>query len=191
MEIINLFIEPIKAILPKIPGSILNLFVGYILIKIIMFIVRKLIKFLKFPKLRGIILSGVNLLLWILLISFVANSLGFGKLALAISSSAIVLVFFLNTGAASLISDIVAGLFLLQDPHFGVGMRVSIGAGDAKVEGQIKDIDMRKVRILDDNGRIHVFPNSLIEKNEWVLLEKNVSPKLQKAKELIASKVKK
>lgn len=188
MEIFNLFLEPIKLIVPKLPGAILNLIIGYILIRVINFIVKKLIRFLKFPKLRGIILSGINLFLWVLLITFIASSMGFGKLALAISSSAIVLVFFLNTGAAALISDIVSGLFLIQDPDFGVGMRVSIGSGDAKVEGIIKDIDMRKVRILDDKGNLHVFPNSNIEKNEWVLLEKDRKSSLKKVKELITKK---
>jgi small-conductance mechanosensitive channel len=105
-----------------------------------------------------------------MLVIFVASSLGLTNLAWALSGSAVVLVFFLNSSAGPLIGNMVSGLFLIGDPDFTVGMRVI--TNDGKTEGIIKGIDMRKVRIQDAKGKLHVVPNSLVENTEWVILER-------------------
>jgi small-conductance mechanosensitive channel len=171
MEIVKLFWEPIAKVLPHIPGAILNLLIGLIIIKIATVLVRRGVKVLKIPHdLRGIIITLSKLFMWLFLIIFIVSQLGLGNLAVLISGSAVILVFFLNTTAGPLLSDIFAGLFLIGDPDFTVGMRVRVN--DDKTEGIIKGIDMRKVRILDDKGMMHIVPNSVIEKGVWTVLER-------------------
>ena len=33
----------------------------------------------------------------------------------------------------------------------------------------MRDIDFRKTRIVDDQGRLHVIPNRFVENGEWVV----------------------
>lgn len=169
MEIINLYFEPIIKVFPKLPTALLNLLIGFVIIKAIMFVVRRGVRILNIHKdLRGIIITFSNLFLWLVLIVFILSQLGFGDLAILLSGSAVVLVFFLNSTAGPLLADVFAGVFLISDPDFTVGMEVE--TNDGKTKGIIKGIDMRKVRIQDEKGQLHVLPNSLIEKGEWTVI---------------------
>lgn len=171
MNIAEAIFLPLQHILPKLPVATFNLLVGIIFINIIMFAVRRAVRLLKIPHdLRGIVISLSNFVLWIMLTIFVASSLGLNNLAWALSGSALILVFFLNNSAGPLIANVVSGLFLIGDPDFTVGMKVI--TNDGKTEGVIKGIDMRKVRIQDTKGKLHVVPNSLVENTEWVILER-------------------
>jgi len=168
------FIDPIVGIIPKIPNALLILALGIIFIKIIItFLDRFLsLKVIKLPNgLKGILISVVKLFLWVFLFIFMISNLGFSNLALAISGSTAIFIFFLSSGASGLISDTISGIFLVGDPDFNVGDKVK--AGEKDTEGIIYDMDMRKTRIKDKNGEIHVIPNSLIEKKEWVVLERH------------------
>jgi small-conductance mechanosensitive channel len=170
MDIFNAFVHPIIKLGPKLPEAALNLVVGFILIEVILFFAKRFLKIVRIPKdLKGLFLSGMRAILWLFLIIFVIKALGLGNLVLAISGSAVILAFVLNQGAAGLISDIISGISLAGDKNFHVGMKVSLNEG--KTVGIIKSVDMRKVRILDEKGQIHVVPNSVVEKNEWLVLE--------------------
>ncbi len=171
MDILNLIIDPIQALLPKLPSIILNLIVGIIIIKILTMIVRHSVRILKIPNdLRGFIITLAKLISWTFLVIYTVSSIGFGDLAIMLSGSAVALAFILNNSAGSFLGDVFAGLSLIGDPDFTVGMKVI--ANDGKTEGVIKGIDMRKVRIVDNNNKLHIIPNSVVEKSEWVVLER-------------------
>lgn len=173
MDILEPIFRQIQNIIPKLPLIVFNLLVGMVIIKIITMLVRKAVKLLKIHHdLRGFIINAAKLISWTFLIIYTVSSLGFGSLAVMLSGSAVALAFILNNSAGSFLGDIFAGLSLISDPDFSVGMKVSIN--DGKTEGVIKEIDMRKVRILDNKDKIHVIPNSFIEKNEWVVIERKV-----------------
>ena len=63
-------------------------------------------------------------------------------------------------------SDIIAGLFLALDADLDIGFRVKAGG----VEGVIEKIDLRKIRIRDDQGRLHVVPNRTVEGAAWTVI---------------------
>ena len=171
MNILDVFLQPVIKVIPHIPEAILSLVIGYVVITILVFVLKHVLKYTKFPKdLKGLFVSGVKTILWLILIIFIVKALGLGNLVVAISGSAIILAFILNNGAAGLVSDIISGIFLASDPDFHVGMKVSLNEG--KTVGVIKHLDTRKVRIVDDKGVMHVLPNSLVEKGEWLVLEK-------------------
>lgn len=193
MNILSAFINPILKIGPHLPIAIINLIIGYIFIRIIVAVAKRLLKFSRFPKdLKGLAISALRVILWLILIIFIAQALNLGNIVVAISGSAIILAFILNTGAAGLVSDIISGIFLAGDPNFHVGMKISLNEG--KTVGIIKSLDTRKVRILDDAGVIHVLPNSLVEKGEWVVLggvRKEQTKAFEKTKEAIKRRLKK
>jgi small-conductance mechanosensitive channel len=187
MEQISNMVEPIINFLPKIPLLIIYVLLAYIAIEIIIWVLEKIIALTHLPKLKGIILSLTKLSLWVVFVILISNTFGFNRLAVAISGTALVLVFFLNTGLAPLITDAISGIFLSTDPDFLVGSKVRIGKGEQATEGIIKEIDMRKVRIKSADGNVHVIPNSVIDKDEWVVIEKTEN--VLKKRALIAREV--
>lgn len=169
MGLINQFIDPIANALPKIPVALMDLVVGIIIIKIVIFLLRRAIKLIRIPQdLRGLIITVSRLVLDVMLIIFIASQLGLGDLAVLLSGSAVVLVFFLNTSAGPLLANIFSGLSLISDPDFSVGMHVI--TNDGKTEGEVVGIDMRKVRIRDKDGQMHIVPNTVVENGEWVIV---------------------
>lgn len=193
LENIFSFITPIVEFIPRIPALIFYLLVGYVAIQITIWSLEKFISLTRLPKLKGIVLSLTKLGLWVVLIILISNVFGFNRLAVAISGTALVLVFFLNTALAPLITDAISGIFLCTDPDFMVGSRVRVGRGENQTEGVIKEIDMRKVRIVSEDGNVHVLPNAVIDKDEWTVIEKRESELKRKAavaKEVIRNKLK-
>lgn len=172
MQVFDFIIEPLISILPRLPEVLFNLLVAYVLIKLILWVLKSFLKATNLPDLKGIALSVVNFVLWIVVIIYISNVLGFTQFAIALSGSVLILAFLLNNGLAPLIIDAISGIFLCTDGDFKVGSRVRLGKGENVTEGRILEIDMRKVRIRDDNGNIHVVPNSVVDKDEWMVLEK-------------------
>jgi small-conductance mechanosensitive channel len=71
---------------------------------------------------------------------------------------------------ATLVKDVLSGIFLARDRDFGIGDIVQ--AGESKVEGEIISMDLRRTRIRDTKNHIHSLPNSVIEGREYVLITK-------------------
>ncbi len=67
----------------------------------------------------------------------------------------------LAIGMASkeIISDFIAGIFILLEDQYQVGDRVKI----CGIEGQVKEITLRKTIIKDDKGMLHIIPNGQIK----------------------------
>lgn len=176
MNFLSNLMDSIAKIIPKIPVAIFDLLIGWLLISIANYVIRHSVKLLRIPRdLRGLIITVSKLAMWVILVIYIASVLGLGNLALLLSGSAVVLVFFLNTSVGPLLSDIFSGLFLISDPDFKVGMHVSVE--DGKTEGVVKGIDMRKVRILGKDGKLRVVPNNIIERGTWKIIERNPEKK--------------
>ncbi len=172
MYIIEDFLKTIIDFLPKIPMVIIGVFAGWFIIKFITIILKRALKIAKLAKdVSGLVITLCKLLLWIILLTVIASALGLGSLAVAISGSAAVAAFFLSASVGPTLSNIFSGIFLAGDPDIKVGMKIITNSG--KTEGVIKGIDMRKVRILDDKGILHIVPNSVVENGEWIVIDRN------------------
>lgn len=167
LEIINVpFWEGLLARLPRIA---LIIVLGYLFLKIASFIIEKLFLALKFPRdFRGIVMSIINAVLWIIFLTVIFSNFGLQNLAIYVTGSTAILVFFLSAGAAQLVADLISGFFLAGDKNFKTGDLVT--CGEDKTEGTIESMDARKTRIRDKNGKLHVIPNSVVEKKEWIVL---------------------
>lgn len=163
--------------LPKVPAALAVLVVGFIIIKIVGKFIARALKWTKWPiGLQEIMATVVRVAMWVLLLIAVLQVLGLTSVALAVTGSFAILLLGFSSGISSTVSDLVAGLQIANDKDFRVGYRVK--AGDQKTEGIIRELDIKKTRIEDDKGHIHVIPNSLIEKNEWVVLERHVHSRM-------------
>ncbi|HSH31137.1 MAG TPA: mechanosensitive ion channel domain-containing protein [Candidatus Saccharimonadales bacterium] len=167
----NPLIQGINDVLPNLPKALVLLLFGFVLIKIVSWVAQLLLQLVRLPKgLKGILVSLMDALLWVFLIISLLQALGLTNVALAFSGSIVALGLALGTGAASLAADILAGIFLAQDKDFNIGDEVK--AGEGGTEGVIQSMDMRRTRILAKDGKLHIMPNSVIERKEWVVLAK-------------------
>lgn len=163
-------ISLIENLWPKLPAFFLTLAVGYLFIKVGLFIFERLLKAFRFNKsIQGLILSLVDIVLWVMLVAEIARQVGLSNLAITISSSIFALGFAIANGASAMAADIIAGLNLARDKDFECGYRIKVG----DIEGIVKKIDIRKVRIEGEGGKIHVLPNSKIDNaNGWTVIDR-------------------
>ena len=66
----------------------------------------------------------------------------------------------LGLAARGLIQDYLSGLFILLEDQYRVGEEIEI----AGTKGKVKDFNLRRTVIEDENGIIHYIPNSQIKK---------------------------
>jgi small-conductance mechanosensitive channel len=161
----------INDILPKLPAGLFALVFGLILIRVLSWIARAILGLIRLPAgFRGILSSLIDGLLLIFLIIVVLQALGLANIALVFSGSVALVGLAIATGAGSVTSDVMAGLFLARDRDFNVGDELR--AGDGPTEGVVESMDMRRTRLRAKNGQLHVIPNSVIERREWVVVAK-------------------
>ena len=164
-------------IVPNIPRAIIIALVGYIVIRILGWIFSKLIGWTHWPiGLQEIMNTLTRIALWLFLTITVLQILGLSSVALAITGSFAVLLLGFSQGISNTVSDLMAGLQLSSDKDFKVGYHIK--AGDKQTEGIIREMDIKKTRVEDADGNLHVIPNGLIEKNEWTVLERHVHSKM-------------
>jgi small-conductance mechanosensitive channel len=154
----------------KLPQIILTLIVGWLLIKLIKAILHGVIRVSRAnAAMKGILMSVVDVGLWILVLAAVFQQIGLSQVALALSSTVAIAGIAISVGSSSLIQDLVSGIFLAQDPDFNVGDMVEVN----NVAGRVERMDARKVRIRDSKGRLHIYPNSVFDKEAWIVQDKN------------------
>lgn len=176
-------------LISRLPLALIVTIVGIIVIKILGIFVKKSIKWTKWPVgLQEISITLIRVVMWVIFFLILLQVLGLTNVALALTGSfAIVLLGFSNA-ISSTVSDVLAGLQLANDKDFKVGFKVK--AGDQKTEGIVREMDIKKTRIEDKEGNLHVIPNNLIEKNEWVVLDRHVHSKMPSVSSAIINKAK-
>ncbi|MCX6728957.1 MAG: mechanosensitive ion channel family protein [Candidatus Saccharibacteria bacterium] len=170
MYIAKDFINIIVDFLPKIPVIIISLLIGWLVIKVIILIIKRALRLSTMKKdVSGWIVNASKVVLWSILIIVIASGVGFSGLAVALTGSAAITAFVFSVSLGPTLSNIFSGMFLSGDVDIEVGMKVITNSG--KTEGTIVSMDMRKVRIRDKKGVLHVLPNSTVENDEWIVVD--------------------
>lgn len=170
--IIDLF----NSTLPNLPKAIVVFAIGVIIIRLLSAVLARILGLTKLPKgLIKVTIRLLDMILWLLLSIAILQLMGLSNVAFALSGAFAVLALAFSNGISATVGDTISGLNLARDRHFRIGDRVIIG--DRKTEGVIIDLDTRKTRLKDDDGHIHILPNSTIDKNEWVLVERAGTPR--------------
>jgi small conductance mechanosensitive channel len=168
MIILEKFRNLAEYYLPLLPEAILTLVIGYLALEIIKLIIHRLMLGFKVKEsLIDLLLPGINLVLWVILIIFVLKNLGLTGPALALTGTMAIVGLSLAQGGKDLLADIISGLMLSSDRDFKIGRKIKVG----DTEGEVASLDIRKVRIRDNSGHIHIIPNSKVEKEEWIVEE--------------------
>lgn len=63
-----------------------------------------------------------------------------------------------SLGAQHLMKDIVNGFFILLEDQFSIGDNVKIG----ELSGTVEKMNLRLTVLKDQNGNVHIIPNSQI-----------------------------
>jgi small-conductance mechanosensitive channel len=173
----NAILEPVTQFVggtaPSIPKAILLFIIGFITIKVLSRVLTHALGLAKLPK--GMIKVSVKLLdlvLWVLLTIALLQLAGLSNVALAMSGAFAVLALAFSQGFSTTVGDTISGLNLARDKHFRIGDKVRVGPIEQKIEGVIIDMDTRKSRLKDESGQIFVVPNSVIDRNSFILLER-------------------
>jgi small conductance mechanosensitive channel len=176
-------------LITRLPMALLVIIVGVVAIKFLGLLINKSITWTKWPiGLQEISVALIKVVMWVIFFFILLQVLGLTNVALALTGSfAIVLLGFSNA-ISTTVSDVLAGLQLANDKDFKVGYEVK--AGDQKTVGIVREMDIKKTRIEGKDGKLHVIPNSLIEKNEWVVLDRHVHSKMPTKSSGIISKAK-
>lgn len=79
-------------------------------------------------------------------------------------------------GAQSLVKDIISGILVLVENHYGVGDVVKL----ADISGLVEDVNLRRTVLRDLDGIVHIIPNGEIRiasnfTREWSRVNMNVS----------------
>jgi len=156
----------------KLPELLLTFIVGFIVIKLLKALLHGVIGFSRANQaMKGILISVVDIALWIFLLAALLQQVGLTQVALALSGSVAIAGIAIATGSSAFVQDLVAGIFLAQDPDFNTGDYVKIG----EIEGTVERMDARKIRLRDKKGQLHVYPNSHFDKNAWTVLTRRGS----------------
>jgi small-conductance mechanosensitive channel len=157
---------------PRLLNATFDLLVGLLIIRLVHRAVRLVLKATQMqPGLRYVLTSLIDTLLWIFLGIYLMGELGLSSAILLIPGSLAVLGIALAAGGSTLVSDIAAGLFLAGDRDFNVGDQIAV-MNDRPIIGTIESMDARRTRLRDADGRLHVIPNSIVERKEWVVVRK-------------------
>lgn len=159
--------------LPILVSGIFLAVVGIVVIKILSRFLAKFIDYVRISLgLKEIILILAKAGLWVLLTVGILQILGLSNIALALSGFVAAFSIGISQGFTRMVGDLVAGIQLANDQDFRVGDKVEVG-GSQRIKGYIVEMDTKKTRILDVNNKLHIIPNSVVDENEWTILERD------------------
>lgn len=164
MEILNLSqsAEPYLKV-------ILVLVVAFFVITIINRLVRRFLSTTVLPLdaqnvLRRIVVYG----LWFAVLMYAIAELKLEEIFMPLIGASVLVGLAVALAVKDVLSDAVAGIFLLLDKHFNIGDEIET----MNKRGEIIDVTLRKTRIKTSDGTIVVLPNAKIDSSGWVLHEK-------------------
>lgn len=110
-----------------------------------------------------LIVTVVGILMWFAVGLVVLNVLGMGQIAASLGTATGFVALGVAYALSDMIEDTVAGVYLLRDPDFNRGDRIT--AGD--VTGTVESIELRKTRLKVDDDTV-VLRNGDVEQG-WTL----------------------
>jgi small-conductance mechanosensitive channel len=164
----DIFPQLIKGAM-RIPGAFFVLLAGWLLLKLINYIIKRVTVVAKFdPTLQSMFKSIITAIGWVMILATVLHALGFQNIAVAVGGSVALVGMALATGLNSIPQDLLAGIFLISDPDFRVGYLVKV----AGVEGIVEELTIRKCKVRDKEGQLHIIPNRSVDAANYVVISK-------------------
>ncbi|MDH2899643.1 MAG: mechanosensitive ion channel [archaeon] len=151
-------------------AAIITLVIAYLILKILVSVVKHDLLRRRVPTaLVGILTTILSALFWYFVIMAILSTLpGFDEMVLAMGIIFAFFILAIGLATSGVLKELVSGAFLVTDQDFGAGFRVKAGG----IEGVVESVDIRKSRIRDSSGNLHILPNSVVEPNEWTVYER-------------------
>lgn len=159
------FIDGVVGAAPRLVAGLIFLLIAYLFIRIARSVARSALSRI-YPLEEALVIdlgvAIISVFLWFGTLLALLDIVGMGSIAASLGTA----TGFVGLGVAfalkEMIADTVAGVYLLQDPDFEAGDRVTT----ASVTGTVEGIDLRKTRIRLDDGDLVVIANREVEK-KW------------------------
>lgn len=162
-EAVAEFAGDIEAALPRLLTAAVFVAGAYIVITLIRMVLRRVFDRL-YPGDEKLVadfsLLAVTIALWFAAALALLSVVGLEGLAASMGTATGFLALGIAYALSDMIADTVAGLYLLRDPDFNAGDRVTT----ADVSGVVRTIGLRKSRLEMDDGDILVLSNQAVEK---------------------------
>lgn len=111
--------------------------------------------------LHQLLASTIGVVVLVVVVLMVLDQFGVNVAPLLASAGVVGIA--IAFGAQSLVSDVVAGLFMLAENQYSVGDRVELGAlGNTLAAGTIEEVGLRVTTLRDDDGRLWYVRNGQI-----------------------------
>ena len=106
--------------------------------------------------------------LWFFVLLYVIAKLNLKELLMPLLGVSVIVGLAVALAVKNVLSDAVAGVFILLDKHFNIGDEIKT----LKYKGEIIDVTLRKTRLKTGDGTIVVLANGKIDSSGWVLHSK-------------------
>lgn len=160
-----------QELVPNITQALIILVSGLVIIPLVQKLIYGVFRRTHMSRaLRDVVrqLTGYTLyMLWFVALLY---SMGFTGLAATLSGGLLLIGVGVSQAFRELLQDVISGVTMAKDRDFEVGYEVEIGG---KTTGVIQAVGTRKVRMIDDKGRLHVLPNTMVEKSEWIIISRD------------------
>jgi len=156
------FVDSIAAAVPDIMAALLFLLLAYVAVKIVLAAARGTLRRIYTGQqqlIADLLVTVLSIVLWFGVALTLLSILGLGEIAASLGTATGFIALGVAYALSEMIEDTVAGVYLLRDPDFNVGDRVSTDAAT----GTVRAIELRKSRIETDEGDMVVVANRSIE----------------------------
>ncbi|MFB6151206.1 MAG: mechanosensitive ion channel domain-containing protein [Haloarculaceae archaeon] len=147
---------------PRLVTGLVFLTVAYVVIRVLLRVLRSALGNL-YPAEQDLVaqlwVSVVGVFLWFGAALVLLKIVGLGDVAASLGTGAGFLALGVSYALSDMIEDAVAGVYLLRDPDFNPGDRVTTQS----ITGTVQRIELRKSRIERDDGDVVVVANRDVE----------------------------
>jgi small-conductance mechanosensitive channel len=155
--------DSVAVAVPRFVTGLLFFAVAYVVIRLVLSVVGSLLEGV-YPESQHLVArlwtTVVGVFLWFGAVLVLLNVLGLGQVAASLGTGAGFLALGVSYALSEMIEDAVAGVYLLRDPDFNPGDRVTTQS----FTGTVRSIELRKSRFELDDGDTVVLANRDVEK---------------------------
>ncbi len=161
------FVDGIVGALPTLIAGAVFLVVGYLFVRVVRYGLRSVLD-RAYPADQSLIVDFVvivvTIFLWFAVGLVFLKVVGMGDVAASLGTAAGFIALGISYALSEMVEDTVAGVYLLRDPDFNPGDRVTASG----TTGTVAEIGLRKSRFELDDGDVVVMANRKVE-TEWTL----------------------
>lgn len=173
VETANELGRAVAVAVPRVVTALVFFAVAYLVVRLVLAAVRSLLRSV-YPEDQHLVanlwVTLVGAFLWFGAVLVLLNILGLGQVAASLGTAAGFLALGVSYALSEMIEDAVSGVYLLRDPDFNPGDRVTTGT----VTGRVRSIELRKTRFEQDDGNVVVVANRDVEAR-WTKMSEGAS----------------